>query len=200
MLHVRPSDYRVMPWKDGGGSTTEIAIEPAGSSLSDPFLWRVSMARVEASGPFSRFPGYERSLLLVEGAGLLLDIEGKGRQRLKPTGQPVVFSGDDAVSATLIQGPCVDVGVISDPRRVQATLQWLTVGPDATSLILGAATLLFAPRGAVQVDPLGIQLDPMDALRLGGTSTEPALGRASKIGVRAPMAGTSLVVVTFQPV
>ncbi|HEY3399672.1 MAG TPA: HutD family protein [Geothrix sp.] len=200
MLHVRPSDYRVMPWKDGGGSTTEIAIEPAGSSLSDPFLWRASMARVEASGPFSRFPGYERSLVLLEGAGLLLDIEDKGRQRLKPTGQPVVFSGDDAVSATLIQGPCVDFGVISDPRRVQATLQWLTVGPDAISLTLGAATLLFAPRGAVQVDPLGVQLDPMDALRLGGASAEPALGIGSKIGVRAPMAGTPLVVVTFQPV
>lgn len=41
MLHLHPSDYRVMPWKDGGGSTTEIAIEPPGSSLTEPFLWRV---------------------------------------------------------------------------------------------------------------------------------------------------------------
>src|SRR5664279_141983 len=114
MLHLRPADYRLMPWKNGGGSTAEIAIVPAGADLSERFLWRVSSTRVEASGPFSRFPGQARSLLLLEGAGLLLTIEGKGRQRLKHPGQVVTFAGDDAVDATLIQGPCMDFGLIHD--------------------------------------------------------------------------------------
>jgi environmental stress-induced protein Ves len=47
-----------MPWKNGGGETTEIAVFPDGAGLSD-FDWRVSMARVDGDGPFSSFPGIE---------------------------------------------------------------------------------------------------------------------------------------------
>jgi hypothetical protein len=200
MLHLRPSDYRVMPWKDGGGSTTEIAIEPPGASLADPFAWRVSMARVEASGPFSRFPGYQRALVLLEGAGLILDFEGKARQRLKRPGQTVAFSGDDAVSATLIQGPCLDFGIISDPRRVAASLQMLTLGPDATSFTLAPVTLFFAPLGLVHVDPLGVQLGPMESLRFEGTSADPqGLDSGRRLGLRAAASETPLLAVQLWP-
>ena len=198
MLHLRPSDYRLMPWKDGGGSTTEIAIEPAGAGLSDPFLWRVSSARVEVSGPFSRFPGQARALLLLEGAGLLLNIGSKGRQRLKHPGQVVTFSGDDAVDATLIQGPCLDFGLIHDPRRVQATLEWLTLRREATSISLAPTTLLFAPWGVVQVDPLGIQLEHRECLWFGA-SEGPTQGAGSKLGLRAALGTTPLVLVSIWP-
>ncbi len=199
MLHLRPSDYRVMPWKDGGGSTTEIAIEPAGASLADPFLWRVSSAQVEASGPFSHFPGRARLLTLLEGSGLILDIDGQGRQRLKHPGQVVAFPGDAKVHATLIQGFCVDFGVISDPGRVKVTLEWLNLGTDATAITLAPATLLFAPWGPVRVDPLGVELAPRDCLRLGNA---PAATEApgAKLGVRASFGTTPLVLVSIWPV
>ena len=198
MLHLRPSDYRLMPWKDGGGSTSEIAIAPVGAGLADPFLWRVSSARVEASGPFSRFPGQARALLLLEGAGLLLTIEGKGRQRLKHPGQVVTFSGDDAVDATLIQGPCTDFGLIHDPRRVQATLEWLALGKEATTISLAPTTLLFAPWGAVRVDPLGLQLEHRDCLWFGnpGQPEKPD----AKLDLRAAQGTTPLVLVSIRPV
>lgn len=198
MLHLHRSDYRVMPWKNGGGSTTEIAMEPEGSSLSDPFLWRVSSARVEASGPFSCFPGYVRSLVLLEGSGLLLDIKGKARQRLKSIRQPVVFSGDDTVNATLIQGPCVDFGVISDPSRVRAVMQVLALGAEATALTLAPAALLFAPRGKVHVDPLDIELEPQDSLYFKGASG--AFRESAMLGLRASAQATPLVVVLFWPI
>ncbi len=51
MQILRASDHRVMPWKNGGGSTTEIAVFPIDSGL-DAFDWRVSMATVAADGPF----------------------------------------------------------------------------------------------------------------------------------------------------
>ncbi|SFQ22142.1 HutD protein [Ectopseudomonas toyotomiensis] len=35
---------RVMPWKNGGGETLELAIAPAGAGLED-FAWRISSAR-----------------------------------------------------------------------------------------------------------------------------------------------------------
>ncbi len=199
MLHLRPSDYRVMPWKDGGGSTTEIAIEPTGAGLADPFLWRVSSAQVASSGPFSRFPGRARLLTLLEGTGLILDIEGQGRQRLKHPGQVVAFAGGATVSATLIQGPCLDFGVISDPSRVRVSLEWLNLGTDATALTVAPTTLLFAPWGPVRVDPLGVELEPKDCLRLGNT---PAVTDApgAKLGVRAAFGTTPLVVVSIWPV
>ncbi len=203
MRHLRPSDYRVMPWKDGGGRTTEIAIEPAGAGLSEPFLWRVSSAEVAGSGPFSRFPGRARLLTLLEGPGLILDIEGQGRQRLKHPGQVVTFAGDAAVHATPIQGPCVDFGVISDPGRVAATLQWLNLGADATSITLAPTTLLYAPWGRVQVDPLRLTLDRHDCLWFGagpGSAEAPALGAGSKLGLRAATGTTPLVLVSITPV
>jgi hypothetical protein len=198
MLHLRPSDYRVMPWKDGGGSTTEIAIEPAGASLAEPFLWRVSSARVEASGPFSRFPGRARLLTLLEGAGLILDIDGQGRQRLKHPGQVVTFAGDAAVNAALIQGTCVDFGVISDPS-LKVMLEWLSLGTEATAITVAPTTLLFAPWGPVRVDPLGVELASRDCLRLGNSSAATEAPGA-KLGVRASFGTTPLVLVSIWPV
>jgi hypothetical protein len=193
MLQLRPSDYRVMPWKDGGGTTTEIAIEPPGASLTEPFLWRVSSALVEASGPFSRFPGHARLLTLLEGSGFILDIEGLGRQRLKHPGQVVAFSGDAPVHASLIQGPCVDFGVISDPTRVKVTLEWLNLGTNATAITLAPTTLLFAPWGPIQVDSLDIELESRDCLRCDAEDD------GTQLGVRASFGTTPLVLLSIWP-
>ena len=74
-MHIlRAPDYHLMPWKNGGGSTTEIAIYPEASSVSGvPFLWRVSIAEVTVNGPFSSFPGYDRHIMVIEGEGMRLD-------------------------------------------------------------------------------------------------------------------------------
>ena len=68
MRILRAESYRRMPWKNGGGETTEIAVSPEGAGLDD-FDWRVSMARVESSGPFSLFAGIDRTLAILEGEG-----------------------------------------------------------------------------------------------------------------------------------
>ena len=153
---------------------------------------------MEASGPFSHFPGRARLLTLLEGSGLILDIEGQGRQRLKHPGQVVMFPGDAAVGATLIQGPCVDFGIISDPARVKVQLEWLNLGADATGITVAPTTLLFAPWGPVRVDPLGVELEPRECLRLGNT---PAATEASgaKLGVRASFGTTPVVLVSIWP-
>ena len=94
--------------------------------------------------------------------------------------------------ATLIQGPCLDFGVISDPARVDVALQVLTLGPDAISLVLAPTTLLFAPRGLVAVDPIGVHIDPMETLLLDG-------GDAARVGLRATEPGIPLLVVSLSP-
>jgi environmental stress-induced protein Ves len=63
---VCASECRTTAWKNGGGSTTEIAVAPMGASLDD-FDWRVSMARVASDGPFSEFAGIDRTLDILKG-------------------------------------------------------------------------------------------------------------------------------------
>jgi uncharacterized protein len=54
---LQPGDYRRMPWKNGQGTTTEIAVSPKDAGLEGKsFDWRVSIATVEKDCEFSRFP------------------------------------------------------------------------------------------------------------------------------------------------
>src|SRR5258707_14720415 len=65
---LSPSDYRRMPWKNGGGHTHEIAAHPEGAGMA-AFAWRVSIAEIAQDGPFSSFPGVDRTLVLLAGNG-----------------------------------------------------------------------------------------------------------------------------------
>ncbi|MBI3558729.1 MAG: HutD family protein, partial [Deltaproteobacteria bacterium] len=92
MRMLRLDNYRVMPWKNGRGTTRQIAIFPEDAAFpGDEFLWRVSSAKVTEAGPFSAFPGCDRFLAVWQGAGLLL-----GTQSLEPL-VPQKFSGDEPI-------------------------------------------------------------------------------------------------------
>jgi len=53
---------------NGAGVTHEIEIDALKSLNSDaPFLWRLSMADLTGSGPFSAFPDVDRILVLLHG-------------------------------------------------------------------------------------------------------------------------------------
>lgn len=80
MKILRASEYKTMPWKNGGGVTVEIAIHPPSASM-DAFDWRISMATVAQDGPFSSFPGIDRTLAIIEGNGMALAIAGDERWR-----------------------------------------------------------------------------------------------------------------------
>ncbi len=75
MKLYRAHDHKRMPWKNGGGETVEIAVFPPGAGVDD-FDWRISMATVASDGPFSIFPGIDRTLSILDGAGLSLKMEG----------------------------------------------------------------------------------------------------------------------------
>ena len=96
-----------MPWKNGGGVTMEIFASPP----SGDFAWRVSIATVNADGPFSIFAGYERHIMTLSGEGMVLDIEGRGKFNLEPL-KPFSFSGDAQVHGSLLQGPAQDFNLM----------------------------------------------------------------------------------------
>ena len=70
LTKLTPERYKRMPWKNGGGMTTEILAEP--NPNGDGFLWRISIAEVAMSGPCSDFSDYLRSIMLLEGNGFIL--------------------------------------------------------------------------------------------------------------------------------
>jgi len=118
---IRASDCKATPWKNGGGSTTEIAVGPAGASLED-FDWRVSMARVASDGPFSDFAGIDRTLAVVTGSGLLLTIGDDAPVTLSTETEPISFSGDTPTSARLTAGEITDLNVMTRRGRFRHRL------------------------------------------------------------------------------
>lgn len=116
MRLIRAADCRTMPWKNGGGTTTEIAVAPEGASLSD-FDWRISMAHVGQDGPFSAFPGIDRTLSVLTGAGITLAFGDGERVQLDRTSAPYCFAADRAVEGLLVEGPIDDLNVMSRRGR-----------------------------------------------------------------------------------
>lgn len=122
---IKKNDMDKMPWKNGGGVTTEVAISPASATLAElNFDWRVSIAGVSEDGPFSKFPGYARHLVVWDGAGLVT----KGAERLPMV--PFTFSGDDTMDAKLISGAVKDFGVIFNPKKISCEMRVQTLAED----------------------------------------------------------------------
>ena len=119
----------VTPWKNGGGSTCELACWPAGAGLND-FGWRISIASIAAAGPFSVFPGIDRSIMLLDGKGVQLrSADGVIDHRLGTPGQPFAFSGDATIDCTLLgDGNSVssDFNVMTRRGQWRAEVQVLT--------------------------------------------------------------------------
>jgi environmental stress-induced protein Ves len=111
--HLRASDSRRVPWKNGRGFTEELALWPAGASFEKAdFDWRISKAGVEEDGPFSSFPGIERVLVVTEGAGIVLDHGASAPRRHLAPLIPYRFSGDWPTSAELVAGRIADFNVL----------------------------------------------------------------------------------------
>ena len=123
-MHIlHPGDYRIMAWKNGGGSTTEIAVHPDVSSVSGvPFQWRVSIADVTADGSFSLFPGYDRHLMVIAGEGMRLDAGPRGIIDVGRPFVPVAFSGDWEVRGILTHGPVRDFNLMTSHAETRSTL------------------------------------------------------------------------------
>ena len=133
------------PWKNGFGSTCEIACQPPGAGM-DSFDWRVSIATIAAAGPFSAFPGVDRVILLLDGAGVRL--QGGGiDHRLDTPGAPFAFSGDVALGCELLGGASTDFNVMVRRGRVQAEVRVLTAAED----ISATSGLLLALHGRWQL-------------------------------------------------
>lgn len=125
---LTPDDARVVPWKNGRGTTRELALWPATASFErGDYDWRLSAAEVAAGGPFSAFAGFERILTITKGDGLLLAHGSDApRARLRRF-EPYRFSGDWTTTAELVGGAVTDFNVIFRRARAHAEVQALAL-------------------------------------------------------------------------
>ena len=150
----RAADYPRMPWRNGGGTTQEVACNPGGHTAS--FGWRLSLADVAQDGGFSAFGGYQRIITVLEGRGIELTVDGERQAPLDPR-TPYAFSGDAQVACRLLDGPIRDFNLIYAPDRWHARLQWVH-GADPWVFHSSARTVLvFNAGGALAVELDGAQ-------------------------------------------
>ena len=142
MRIIRAADCKVMLWKNGGGTTTEIAVAPEGASLGD-FDWRISMAHVGANGPFSSFPGIDRTLAVLTGNGIRLAFGDGETVALDRATPPFFFAADRAVDGVLVDGAIDDLNVMSRRGRWRHRVERLS---GAGSLAAGQGLLVLVAR------------------------------------------------------
>ena len=121
MRLIAPSEYRRMPWKNGGGSTLEVAIHPHDAAWAD-FQWRVSIAEIESDGPFSTFPGIDRTLVVLAGSGMRLTGIRDEPVDVRAC-DLVAFAGEAQVESRLLDGPTRDLNVMTRRGAVRAEVR-----------------------------------------------------------------------------
>lgn len=149
MLLSRLPEQRRTPWKNGGGVTTELLALPRGATL-DTFALRISRARVDGAGPFSRFPGVDRTLIVLAGEGLALRLHGEDgaeSQELPARAAPFAFAGERAIDATLLGGPVEDFNVMTRRSALRHEVAWERVEGDAELSLRGDLVVLVIVEG-----------------------------------------------------
>ena len=169
-----------MPWKNGGGETVEVIVHPEGASLSD-FGWRVSMATVASDGPFSVFPGIDRTLAVLSGDGMALSIEGLGDKLLTPVCAPLAFPADAPTTARLTGGPITDLNVMTRRGAFRHSLtHHVAEGSKALRDCAGERLLLaLSPLGVSTAEGL-TGLQPLDAFVLDGSEKAEVIAAGEK--------------------
>jgi HutD len=142
--------HRRVPWKNGLGSTLELHVEGA----ADNWDWRLSVASVDASGPFSQFVDVDRSLTVIFGAGVMVDVAGQP-QRCGMF-ESVEFPGDVVTRAELLDGPIRDLNVMTRRDRAVASVRIIR-GPS--DLVPVGGDFEFSSGAVPQYARLGRQVD-----------------------------------------
>lgn len=164
--HLKLADIQPMPWKNGGGMTREIAIGPEGAGMED-FLWRLSVAEVAASGPFSAFPGIDRTLTLLEGDGLKLDFEEGDDLVIDVRWRPAAFDGGRACQGRLIGRAVTDFNVMTRRDRVSHRVRSVDLSDqELTEALENEVTALMVLEGGIEAAVGGerLQVAPREVL------------------------------------
>jgi uncharacterized protein len=159
-LILRAADRCAVAWKNGGGVTREVFVQPPGSDFGS-FDWRLSLAEVGIAGPFSAFNGVERHMAVLSGR---LDLTLQGRTlNLDSSSAPLSFAGELAIHAAPRDGVVTDLNLMV--RRAHGTGRLTRHSAAApVSVTSGAGATVIIALGALTMRMPGGHVEPLDAL------------------------------------
>ncbi|MEZ4401121.1 MAG: HutD family protein [Kofleriaceae bacterium] len=178
---IEPASWRSSPWGNGQGTSHELA------RLGDadrPWLARASIADIVAPGPFTRFPGCQRWLAVIDdGGGLTLTVD----QDVRPLAVGATTAwGGDAAAAAQIRGPARVWNLIT-----RSDVPWtaeLHRAPVTRELPAGVS-LISALGGR-----LGVELDGRGHGLSGGVTMAVTSSQPTALRVGADPAAPAVVV------
>lgn len=160
---IRADQYTKMLWKNGAGFTLEIAR----SQGEGDFEWRISMADVTTSGPFSLFLNKQRIISVLDGQGMVLHVDDLPAKNLKQ-GDIFAFHGESQVQSELVNGAIRDLNLIYDPAKFHARFQRLN--DAAEQAFISSADLIFifnlGSETEVNVDDHSFQIAAQETLKI----------------------------------
>jgi len=158
---IPANDYRRERWRNGLGWTREILRLPQADS--DDWLLRLSIAEIEQDAAFSSFPGIDRELVLLRGAGLRLRFDDGAVHLLEPPYARLRFAGERPLRGELLDGPTHDFNLMwrRDRLRTQLLHRPL-VGPMLFFAEPGIRWVVHLLAGQAQFDE-GCGLPPLAA-------------------------------------
>lgn len=147
---TRAADLARVPWRNGQGMTTEIALGGA----PDDFIWRVSLAEVARSGDFSAFPGIDRIIMLIEGSAMTLHLPD--HTQVLRRDEPFAFDGGTPVRCVVDQ-PTRDLNVMTRRGEAQATLDVRVLAEGDAPVVVPASgvAVLVVLEGSVRLTAAG---------------------------------------------
>ena len=178
-----------MPWRNGGGTTWEIARGAPEGAGETHWHWRFSLAEIAADGPFSAFPHVDRLLTVVAGEGIVLTIDGSEPRRLT-RGEDIQFPGEAAIGCVLVAGATRDLNLMVD-RRVAR----LAPGGDGLRIVAGEGdtVVLYAlEEVALRVEAELIVVEAGDAM-IGRGAAEAVIERGRAVLGAGRAAGLSMM-------
>jgi len=152
---LRADALQPQPWRNGLGVTRELALSPPGANADD-FLWRCSVADVVGPAPFSRFPGIDRIIVLLDGDGFRMTLDGDREHALTTACAPFAFPGEASVDVQLAGGPTRDFNLMLRRGAATGCIEvWRDAGlhasPDDLALLYLARGRADTPDGRLDV-------------------------------------------------
>jgi environmental stress-induced protein Ves len=133
--HLVPlEDSTATPWRNGGGTTRELAAWPQAAD----WTWRMSVAEVAQSGAFSTFDGVDRWFAVLAGNGVRLVVDQQ-THCLTTLDAPFFFDGAASTDCQLTDGATQDFNLMV--RRDRASAHMARVSGSLDVAVDGAANV-----------------------------------------------------------